>query len=262
MAQIAVAPLLGVNPYIPNEDSVSFEYDETNLFALNRFPGADLVESGQRLNLGARATADWGGGHEISFIIGRTFRAEPDPAFDTASGLAGTRSDWVTAVKFTPSYWFTAYTRERLDADTFTIRRSDTGVNFALGRDSLSLRYSYNISGYQITGEPGAVVNGVTLPLNYVSTIAPTEDASISGQIFFTQHWGIGALVSRDLEENIFPFEQFDLIYQDECLRLDILYNHNQTFGTVIGTSNAITFRITLSTLGGTPAATNRGGTR
>jgi LPS-assembly protein len=262
MAQVVVAPLLGVNPYIPNEDSVSFEYDETNLFALNRFPGSDLVESGQRLNLGVRATADWGGGHEVSFVVGRTFRAEPDPAFDTASGLAGTSSDWVTAVNFTPVDWFTAFTRERLDADTFTIRRSDTGVNFGFGRDSVSLRYSYNISGYQIAAEPGGVVNGVTLPLNYVSTISPTEDASISGQVFLTEHWGIGAVVSRDLEENIFPFEQFDLIYQDDCLRLDVLYNHNQTFGTVIGTSNAITFRITLSTLGGTPAATNRGGTR
>jgi LPS-assembly protein len=262
MAQLVVAPVLGVNPYIPNEDSVSFEYDETNLFALNRFPGADLVESGQRLNLGARATADWGGGHEISFIVGRTFRAEPDPAFDTASGLAGTSSDWVTAVNFTPVDWFTAYTRERLDADTFTIRRSDTGVNFSAGRDILSLRYSYNISGYQITAEPGGLVNGVTLPLNYVSTIAPTEDAMVSGQVFFTQHWGLGANVTRDLVQNIFPIAQLDLIYQDECLRLDVLYSHNQTFGTVIGTSNAITFRITLSTLGGTPATTNRSGTR
>ncbi len=262
MAQIVVAPLLGVNPSIPNDDSVSFEYDETNLFALNRFPGADLVESGQRINLGARATADWGGGHEISFIIGRTFRAEPDPAFDTASGLAGTSSDWVTAINFTPVDWFTAYTRARLDADTFTVRRNDTGVNFSLGRDFLSLRYSYNISGYQITAEPGAVVNGVQLPLNYVSTIAPTQDASIGGQIFLTQHWGLGANVTRDLEENIFPVAQLDLIYQDECLRLDILYNHNQTFGNVIGTSNAITVRLTLSTLGGTPANTNRGGTR
>jgi LPS-assembly protein len=262
MAQVVVAPLLGVNPYIPNEDSVSFEYDETNLFALNRFPGSDLVESGQRLNLGVRATADWGGGHEVSFVVGRTFRAEPDPAFDTASGLAGTSSDWVTAVNFTPVDWFTAFTRERLDADTFTIRRSDTGVNFGFGRDSVSLRYSYNISGYQIAAEPGGVVNGVTLPLNYVSTISPTEDASISGQVFLTEHWGIGAVVSRDLEENIFPFEQFDLIYQDDCLRLDVLYNHNQTFGTVIGTSNAITFRLTLSTLGGTPSTPNRAGTR
>jgi LPS-assembly protein len=262
MAQVIVAPLLGVNPYIPNEDSVSFEYDETNLFALNRFPGADLIESGQRINLGARATADWGGGHEISFIMGRTFRAEPDPAFDAASGIENNDSDWVTAINFTPVDWFTAYTRDRLQATSFTLERNDTGVSFSLGPGSLSLRYSYNISGYNITAEPGGVVNGVTLPYNYISTIAPTEDASISGQVFFTQHWGLGALVSRDLEENIFPLAQLDLIYQDECLRLDVLYNHNQTFGTVLGTSNAITVRLTLSTLGGTPATTNRGGSR
>jgi LPS-assembly protein len=264
MAQVIVAPLLGVNPYIPNEDSVSFEYDETNLFALNRFPGADLVESGQRINLGARATADWGDGREISFIVGRTFRAEPDPAFDTASGLAGASSDWVTAINFNPVSWFSAYTRERLDANTFAIRRDDTGVNFSVGPDSLSLRYSYNISGYNITAvAPNpSVVDGVTLPLNYVSTTSPTQDATISGQIFLTKHWGVGANVTRDLQENIFPVAQFDLIYQDECIRLDVLYNHDQTFGTTIGTSNAITFRITLATLGGTPSTPNRAGTR
>jgi hypothetical protein len=64
------------------------------------------------------------------------------------------------------------------------------------------------------------------------------------------------------LVENIFPIAQLDLIYEDECLRLDVLYNHNQTFGTVIGTSNAITVRITLSTLGGTQSNPNRGGSR
>jgi LPS-assembly protein len=72
----------------------------------------------------------------------------------------------------------------------------------------------------------------------------------------------VSANVTRDLVENIFPVEQLDLIYQDECFRLDVLYNHNQTFGTVIGTSNAITVRLTLSTLGGTPATPNRGGNR
>jgi LPS-assembly protein len=77
-----------------------------------------------------------------------------------------------------------------------------------------------------------------------------------------TQHWGVGVNLARDLQENIFPVEQIDLIYQDECLRLDVLYNHNQTFGTVIGTSNSITFRITLSTLGGAQANPNRGGSR
>jgi LPS-assembly protein len=102
----------------------------------------------------------------------------------------------------------------------------------------------------------------VTLPLNYVSTIAPTEDASVGGQIFFTRHWGIGANVTRDLVDNIFPIAQLDLIYQDECFRLDVLYNHDQTFGTVIGTSNAITFRVSFSTLGSSPYTTNRGGAR
>ncbi len=256
LAQIAIAPSVGLNPYIPNEDSVSFEYDDTNLFSLNRFSGDDLLESGQRLNLGGRATVDWGGGREASFLIGRTFRAERDPVFDVASGLSGTESDWVTSLTANPIDGVSVFTRERLASGDFTLRHSETGVNFSVGRNNLSLRYDYNVSGYQI----GAVtLNGVT---NYVSQIGQTQDATISGQVFLTQRWGVGANVTRDLQENIFPLAQLDLIYLDDCLRIDLLYTHDQTYGNVIGTSDAVTFRITLATLGGTPANPNRAGAR
>ena len=49
LAQIALSPVYKVNPNIPNEDSASFEYDETNLFSVDRFSGFDLVEGGQRV---------------------------------------------------------------------------------------------------------------------------------------------------------------------------------------------------------------------
>ena len=49
MRQLVEPIVMGVSsPYggnrsdIPNEDSVSFEFDETNLFSLSRFPGYDL----------------------------------------------------------------------------------------------------------------------------------------------------------------------------------------------------------------------------
>ena len=37
---------------IPNEDSTLVEFDEGNLFSLNRFPGSDAVELGNRANIG------------------------------------------------------------------------------------------------------------------------------------------------------------------------------------------------------------------
>jgi LPS-assembly protein len=86
------------------------------------------------------------------------------------------------------------------------------------------------------------------------SVVGLTQDALINGQVFLTKHWGVGANVSRDLEHSDFPVAQLDLIYQDDCIRVDVLYTHDETYVKSIGPSNAITFRLTLATLGDTGA--------
>ena len=54
VAQVVLAPN-GSNPDdIPNEDSLDFEFDDTNLFSLNRFPGRDRVDPGSRLDYGLK----------------------------------------------------------------------------------------------------------------------------------------------------------------------------------------------------------------
>jgi LPS-assembly protein len=60
------------------------------------------------------------------------------------------------------------------------------------------------------------------------------------------------ANVSRDLQTRLNPLAQLGVFYQDDCVRVDILYTHDQTYSTVIGTSDAVTFRLTLATLGAT----------
>ena len=62
--------------------------------------------------------------------------------------------------------------------------------------------------------------------------------------------------MSRDLTGSKWPIAQIDLIYQDECIRVDALYTHDDSYSDVIGASNSITFRIGLSTLGGTAPLT------
>jgi LPS-assembly protein len=52
--QLVASPHLR-NMAIPNEDGRAIELQESNLFALNRFPGYDRVEDGNRVVYGA----DW-----------------------------------------------------------------------------------------------------------------------------------------------------------------------------------------------------------
>jgi len=76
IVQFLASPNVKANPNIPDEDSLVFTYDETNLFDPDKFSGYDIFDGGERLNLGGRATIDWLDGHEASVLIGRTLRAQ------------------------------------------------------------------------------------------------------------------------------------------------------------------------------------------
>ena len=52
IAQIALSPTLRQDPRIPNEDSIDFEFDQTNPLQTDKSPGFDIFDSGLRLNGG------------------------------------------------------------------------------------------------------------------------------------------------------------------------------------------------------------------
>jgi len=253
LIELAASPKAHLDPSIPNEDSASFTFDESTLFTINRFPGYDLYEGGARADVGGRATFDFGGGRGASILVGRVFRTEPDLVFNATSGLQGTSSDWVSAITITPLPGLSFFNRERNDADTWKVHEEEAGVNLSFGRATLSMRYQYNQNGVvqlqcstttclsPFTGQQ--VINGTTV-------IGTTESAELSGTTYLTKHWGVFANITRDLQTRIFPVAQVGVFYQDECVRLDILYTHDETYSTVIGTSDAVTFRLTLATLG------------
>ncbi|MFN4203183.1 MAG: LPS-assembly protein LptD, partial [Tabrizicola sp.] len=59
---------------LPNEDSALVEFDEGNLFALDRFPGSDAVERGTRVNAGVSWTRHDPDGWSMGVTLGRVFR--------------------------------------------------------------------------------------------------------------------------------------------------------------------------------------------
>ncbi len=231
LAQLALSPRDRLNNEVPNEDSLAFDFDNTNLFSLNRFPGYDRFEGGVRANLGGRASANWGGGGEASLLVGRVFRTKPDTAFSYQTGLRGTTSDWVTAATLTPLRGISFFSRQRLDSETLKLRRQETGVNVGYRRLSGYARYFYNDRD----------MNGVK-----------TESMQVGATGFITEHWGVGVNASRDLQAKIWPVTQYTLIYQDNCIRIDFVYTRDQTFNRTIAPSNSFTIRLNLATLGGT----------
>ena len=177
------------------------------------------------MNVGGRGTLDWGTGQNASVLIGRTFRAEPDPQFSQTSGLEGDDSDWIVAATTQPLPGLSLFSRTRLGSTSFDLEREEAGVSYSTPRYSGSVRYDLNQSGLveNLTGQ---------------TSLGKTEDISVAGQAFVTRHWGFSANVSRDLHDNIFPIAQVGLIYDNECIRVDVLYTHSEIFENVIGSSN------------------------
>jgi LPS-assembly protein len=230
IAQIALSPDYRKNKNVPNEDSVALEFDSTNLFSTNRFPGFDLYEGGQRVNVGGRASMNWGAGRSASVLVGRSFRDSPNPSFFEGSGLEGKSSDWVTAVTLNPIRGLAIFSRSRLDSDSLRVRREEAGVDLQLWRVNASARYLY--SERDASG-------------------ARTESVNLGASMDVTKHWGASVAAVRDLNAGLWPFTEFSVFYKDECLRVDVIYRQDQTYASTIVPTSSIQVRLTLATLGG-----------
>ena len=86
-----------VTPAVPNGDSTLVEFDEGNLYALDRYPGADAVEAGTRVNLGVSWVRDAPLGWSMGVTVGRVVRLADAGQFSAVSGLDGAQSDWLLA---------------------------------------------------------------------------------------------------------------------------------------------------------------------
>jgi LPS-assembly protein len=227
MAQVAIAPFLRQDPRIPNEDSVDFAFDETNLFQIDKSPGFDLLDSGQRLNVGGRATIEDDNGLSASALIGRSFRAEPDPFLPARTGLTQTSSDWIFAANATPFKGVNFFTRWRLDSGTLQVNQMETGVDVTTSRFDGQIRY------LQEAQDPDG---------------QPVRDLDFHGEVFLWKNWGVSAYGA--FESGIWRQSDFGIVYRDQCIRVEILYNRNNTNNGVLGPSQGIGFRLSLATFG------------
>ncbi|MGI3185032.1 LPS-assembly protein LptD [Nioella aestuarii] len=82
-------------PNLPNEDGAVVEFDEGNLFSLNRFPGADGQELGPHLAYGLTYTRDDPLGWSLGVTVGQVIRDRSYGQFTQGSGLDGTHSDFM-----------------------------------------------------------------------------------------------------------------------------------------------------------------------
>ena len=237
MAQFAASPdiqqiVIGYDadgPIYFNEDSVGLEFDETNLFRTNRFPGFDLYEDGVRLNLGGRASVAYDDGRGASLLVGRSFRDETNPILPSRSGLQTRASDWIVAAEATPMLGVALFSRARFEAESGSLRRIEAGANVNLARGGGYLRYMRD--NEDVLGEQ-------------------REDIDFVGDVLLVGHWGVTFRGVRDLERDVWRRQEIGGLYRDECLEVAVVWVHEETFNRTLGPSDSIQVRLTLATLG------------
>lgn len=237
IAQLIAQPF-GGNP-LPlralNEDSVSFEYDENSLFSFSHVPGYDLVESGPRANIGARAEAYFPGG-SIEGVLGQTYRVKADPIFAVDSGMAGTSSDIVgrVSVKFPP--YVSVVDRLAFDKGSGSIRRHEVYVVGTYGRTSIQFEY-------------------VNLPKEALTLglIAPRQEITAQADFNLFTNWQVFAAIRRNLNTGSTLDSEYGLGYEDDCLGLSIAYRRHYTGNPVLGLppSTSVILKFSLKTGGG-----------
>ncbi len=127
MTKVIASPTGNNSRDIPNEESVFFELDASNIFDNNRFAGNDRVENGLRVIYGVENTWTRNFNRLFSLFVGQSYRAFDDNNFAANSGAATKFSDWVGQAR-AQSGIFTLSNRFRLDNNNLSPRRVDTFV--------------------------------------------------------------------------------------------------------------------------------------
>ncbi len=229
MVQLALSPSPQTYAHLPNEDSQTLIFDETNLFEFNKSSGFDYYESGQRLNFGGRATVRWDAGGSAQMLVGQSLRTRPDPSL-LGTSLNRTASDWVLAGSLQPFPELSAYGRALLNQNTHDLDRVEAGVNATIKPVTGYLRY---------------------LRDNIDTVGVKTENFQGGTQVLFTQHWGIVADASWDITSNVWVRQETGIVYQDECVRLELVYQHDGTFNRALRPTDRVLVRVSLASLAG-----------
>lgn len=220
-AQFVASPSIK-NLEIPNEDARAIDLEDSNLFALNRFPGYDRVEDGARLTYGA----DWQfelPGWRFKATIGQSYRLSDKPTlFPDGTGLTEKFSDFVgrTELRFRNFVKFTH--RYRVDKDDFSIRRNE--VDATIGSDR-----SYIEVGYLRLNRD--------IDLDF-EDLQDREELRAAGRVAFAKYWSLfGSAVvnltnkSEDATLVADGFEplrtRLGIAYADDCLEFGLTWRRD-----------------------------------
>ena len=228
------------NMDIPNEDARSVELEDSNLFALNRFPGYDRWEDGLRVTYGADWAADLPG-VSIRANIGQSYRLNTRATIlPPGTGLSDRFSDFVGRTNVRVGRRVNLVHRFRLDKDNLAIRRNE--IDAVIGG-----RQTYATIGY------------LRLDRDIdqsIEDLRDREEVRFGGRVRFARYWSVfGSTVVNltDREEDPgFTADGFEMLrhrlgiaYSDDCLEFGLTWRRD--YVTIADSRLGNSFRVFFS---------------
>ena len=221
---------------LPNEDSALVEFDEGNLFALNRFPGSDAVERGRRANVGVTWTRHDPAGWTMGVTLGRVFREADLGQFGPGSGLDGAQSDWLGVVNFDLADGF-AMTGRLVVGDDLALTKGE--ARLSLSRPKLALATS--------------LIWAVADPME--NRPDPTQEITFDARRKLTANWTAKLSGRYDFVTDLGTVAGLGLEFVNECVRLDVSLSRRFTSSTTVTPTTDFGISVGLVGFGGGTAA-------
>ena len=228
---------------IPNEDARSIDLEDSNLFALNRFPGYDRWEDASRVTYGI----DWSLERKnlsIDATIGQSYRLSSRTGiFPEGTGLTDRMSDIVGRTRIRYGRLIDITHRYRLDKGNFAVRRNE--IDLTVGTSQTYAQVGYLRLNRDI--DPN------------IEDLRDREELRFAARVRFARYWSVfGATVIDLTDKSEDPLSQADgfepvrnrlgILYEDECLSLGVSWRRD--YGQVGAFSKGSTFSLSLALKG------------
>ena len=217
---------------LSNEDSVSLNFDYSNLFLHNRFTGQDRFEGGTRVNAGIMSNWMFNGGGFLRLSAGQSYHIAGKNSYTFGSGLDGSYSDLVMAVAFQPNEHLQLSYQARFDDRSFKVRTQEAGLSGKYG--SLSGSFNYlNVAAAPAYGRP-------------------LRQEQIWGDVeyFFTERWSVFGGARYDLALNRSFQHSLGVGYHCDCFGFKVYYKETNASDRDAEASRSLMMSVEFKTLG------------
>jgi LPS-assembly protein len=210
------------NLEIPNEDARSVDLEDSNLFALNRFPGYDRWEDASRVTYGV----DWSLERKnlsVESTVGQSYRLSHAPGiFPEGTGLTSPVSDIVGRTRVRFGRFIDITHRYRLDKSNFAVRRNEVDL-------TVGTQQTYAQIGY-------LRLNRNIDPM--IEDLRDKEELRLAARVLFKKYWSIfGATVIDLTDKTEDPLSLADgfqpvrhrlgIQYEDDCLQVGVTWRRD-----------------------------------